>query len=78
MVISLISFGLGMMTCGIGFIGSPVGAIIGFRDLQNIKDGQADPTNKGLAITGIVLGVVGTLMLLGIVGLIAFSVLAGA
>lgn len=67
----------GFVLCGVLF---PVGWWLGSNELGGIKTGRRDPTNKGLAQAGRIIGMIGTvLMILGlvfIVVLIAIGVAA--
>jgi len=49
---------------------------MGYRELAFVKSGQVAPSNRGLAIAAIIIGGIGTLLLLAFVGFFVFAAIA--
>lgn len=56
----------GLVCCLFGFLCIP-GAIMGWVHLQRIKRAERDPGSRGLALAAVIVGAIGTLVLIGIV-----------
>lgn len=68
-MLSIVSF-----FCGIT---APFGAYIGWNEKKAIDAGRRDPKNRGMAIAALVIGAIGTaLLLLGVLFFILVIVLA--
>ncbi len=58
---------------------APVAWIMGKGDMAQIDSGQMDPEGRGLTQAGMILGIVGTIVIvLSLVALVFFMVLGGA
>ena len=63
---------LGIACCGLV---APVACVLGYIDLKQIREGHMDPSGKGLTQAGMVLGIIGTaLMVLPILLLVLGAV----
>lgn len=58
-----------------GGILSPVAAVLGFMGKKKADSGQAG--GRGMALAGLILGVLGTLILLGWIGFIIYAISTG-
>ncbi len=70
LVVSLI----GLIVCS-GLI-SPIGWYIGHQEVKAIDAGRRDPSNRGMAQAGKIVGIVGSVILVLIIGLFAIAILA--
>ncbi len=67
---------LGLIVCQLL---APVAWIMGKGDMAQIDSGQMDPEGRGLTQAGMILGIVGTIVIvLSLVALVFFMVLGGA
>jgi Domain of unknown function (DUF4190) len=75
MITGIATFVLGIVTCGIGLLGSPVALILGLVSMSRIKRSQGQLRGRGMAISAVVLGALGTLLLIaGIVVIVAVAI----
>ena len=75
-VIILVLGILGLIVCQLI---APVAWIMGKGDLAQIDAGQMDPEGRGMTQAGMILGIVGTILIvLSVVAMIFFAVLGGA
>ena len=56
---------VGLTGCGI--ISAPIGLILGTMELRAIDDGLTDPERRGTARTAVVLGAIGTILILAVI-----------
>jgi hypothetical protein len=57
---------------------SPVAAFLGYRERLAIREGRSSPGGEGLATAGMVMGIVGTaIMILYLIGLLIYGLVVG-
>ncbi len=64
---AILTLGLLAIFCNFLLIPGILAPILGFSDLSKINKGEMDPEGRPLAITGIILGIIGTLIMIGMV-----------
>lgn len=69
-MLSIIGLALGFF-CGVGFLASPVAAVLGWVALRAIRREPTRWSGEGMAIAGIVMGLVGTLVAVAFVAFVA-------
>jgi hypothetical protein len=78
LIVGIVSLGLGVLACGLGFLGSPVAWVLGHRAKKRIDASNGALGGRGNAQAGFVLGIVGTVLLaLAVLALVVFLVLLG-
>lgn len=73
MALGLVSLIGGWMFC-LPFVVGPVAWLMAHQDLRGIRDGHLDSNNENMVRTGQICGIISTIIVLGILGLIALIV----
>jgi hypothetical protein len=63
---------LGLLVC---IIFAPIAWLLGNADLKEIREGRMDPSGEGLTNAGRILGIIGTVLFLGVIVLVLFGFL---
>src|SRR4051812_12281488 len=75
MILGILGLAFGFM-CGVGFLASPFAWALGHSAVKEIRASQGRLGGEGTARAGMVMGIIGTvLLILAVLGLIAFAVL---
>lgn len=82
MIVGILGLVLGFLTCGLGFIASPIAMVMGLRSKRAIEASGGKLGGAGSAQTGFITGLIGTLMLvvavLSLIAAILFFVILAA
>lgn len=63
MIVGIVSLAVGMIACGLGFLGSPVAWYLGHQAKKRIDASGGQLAGRGNAQAGFVLGIIGTVLL---------------
>jgi len=73
--------GLGACCCCLSLplaLCSPVAAFLGYRERIAIREGRSSPAGETMATTGMVLGIVGSaILVLDLIGMLVYALLVG-